>query len=246
MTKKVTYLSHSAFAVTLDEVILVFDYVHDPSHKLKHILDQNPDKPVIFFISHVLVNNNHFNPGTFEIAQNHRRVYVASNSLPAMYIPSTLEVQGMSKGDIVENLPGHVKVEAFGTTDKDKNRGICFMVTTADGTKIFHAGHLNEWYMPDEATPKEAEKSLNDFKTTVNRIASEYPEIDIAFFPVDPRISVDYANGARIFASEIHIKDFFPMDIDGDIKEACDFANYLPAGTVGHCMREPGESINLC
>lgn len=49
---RVTYLEHSSFAVTTNDVILVFDYVRDPSHALHCILEQNPDKPVIFFATH--------------------------------------------------------------------------------------------------------------------------------------------------------------------------------------------------
>lgn len=241
---KITYLSHAGFAVTLDEVILVFDYVHDPAHSLKRIIDENPDKPVIFFISHKLVNNNHFNPGTFEIAQNRRRVFVVSNSLPAMYIPDTLEVQGMNHGDVIENLPGNISVKAYDTTDKDKYKGVCFVVTTSDGKKIFHGGHFNDWDMPDETSKKDAHNSEMRFTEIVNRIAEENPSFDIVMMCVDPRISLDFAAGARIFTSKIKVQDFFPMDVDGDIHEACQFQTYLPAGTTGHCMK-PGESVIL-
>ncbi len=243
--ERITYLSHCGYAVTLDDVILVFDYLHDPSHSLKHILERNPDKPVVFFISHMLVNNNHFNPGTFEIAQNHRKVYVVSNSVPAMYIPSTLEVQGVSHGDVVEDLPGHVSVKVYGTPDKNHNKGVCFMVTTSDGKKIFHGGHLNEWDLPDETSKNEARNDDEKFRVIVDRIAQENPVVDVAMFAVDPRISLDFARGARILAEKIKIKDFFPMAVDGDFKEAFDFSSYLPAGTNGHAMRAPGESIEL-
>lgn len=238
---KVTYLSHCGFAITLDEAILVFDYLRDPSHALHHILDQNPDKPVIFFISHSLVNNSHFNPGTFEIAQNHKRFYVVSHSLPAMYIPDTLDVAGMSKGDIVENLPGGIKVEAFGTTEK----GVSFMLTLADGRHIFFAGELNEWDMPDETGKQEFQKMDNKFKAIVDRISSKYPEADVVMMAVNPRISLDFARGARMLCEKVKVKDFFPMDIDGDAKDAARFADYLPAATRGHMLEKPGESVNL-
>lgn len=242
---RVTYLSHTGFVVTLDEVILVFDYVHDPAHTLKRILEDKPDTPVIFFISHKLVNNNHFNPGTFEIGQNHRRVFIVSNSLPAMYIPDTLEVQGMNHGDVVEGLPGNISVKAYDTTDKDKYKGVCFVVTTASGEKIFHGGHLNNWDMPDETSKEEAHNSLMRFTEIVNRIAEDNPTLDIAMMCVNPRISLDFAEGAREFTSKIKVKDFFPMDMDDDALEACKFDKYLPEGTAGHCLKTPGKSAEL-
>ncbi|MDE5744242.1 MAG: MBL fold metallo-hydrolase, partial [Paramuribaculum sp.] len=78
---KVTYLDHSGFAVQLPDVILVFDYYRDPSHALHKILENNPDTPIVFFVSHR--HKDHYNTGIYEMAQNHRRVYVTSNDVPA-------------------------------------------------------------------------------------------------------------------------------------------------------------------
>ncbi len=121
---KVTYLDNSGFVITLKDAILVFDYYRDPSHALNKILGDKPDAPVVFFVSHR--HPDHYNPGIYEIAQNHRRVYVMSNDVPAMKIPSTLEVQGMSVGDYVESLPGGISVRAYGSTDA----GVSFLVTS--------------------------------------------------------------------------------------------------------------------
>ncbi len=44
---RVTYLDRLGFAVTTDDVIMVFDYFTDPSHALHRILEQNPEKPVV-------------------------------------------------------------------------------------------------------------------------------------------------------------------------------------------------------
>lgn len=107
---KVTYLDNSGFVITTDKVIMVFDYYRDPSHSLNHILGNMPETPVVFFATHR--HPDHYNPDIYEIAQNHRRVYVLSNDIPAMKVPSTLEVQGMSKGDSIENLPGGLSVKA--------------------------------------------------------------------------------------------------------------------------------------
>lgn len=236
---RITYLEHSGFAVTLPSVIMVFDYMRDPSHALHRILEQNPDKPVVFFVSHS--HHDHFNKSIFELAQSHKRVYVMANEVPAQNIPSTLAVQGMSPGDYVEGLPGIKSVKAYGSTD----RGVSFYVESEDGPTYFHAGDLNDWHWQDESTPKEVEKADNDFKKIVNRIASEHPEIDVVMFPVDVRQGNDFARGARIFMECIKVGDFFPMHFDGDYRVACDSESYLSVGTGFHCLHEPGESIEL-
>lgn len=238
---KVTYLDHSGFAVTTPQAILVFDYFRDPAHALEKLLDHNPDTPVVFFASHR--HPDHFNPVIFNFGQNHERVYVLSNDIVVQQLHKGIRVAGMSKGDIIENLPGDVKVKAFGSTDE----GVSFLVTTKDGTTIFHAGDLNDWHWKDSSTEREDQKAENDFKVIVNRIKSEYPSIDIAMFPVDPRQGSDFARGATTFLNEIKVKDFFPMHFQGgEHSEACDFADYIPAGvTSSHCLATPGESINL-
>lgn len=236
---RITYLSHSGFAVTTSDVILVFDYERDPSHALHRILEQNPDTPVVFFVSHR--HQDHYNKSIFELAQNHKRVYVLSNDVPARDVPTTLAVQGMSAGDYVENLPGGISVKAYASTDE----GVSFFVTTGEGETIFHAGDLNDWHWQDESTEREVAKADADFRKIVNRIASEHAAMDVAMFPVDVRQGNDFARGARIFLEEINVKDFFPMHFDGDYKLACNSESYCPERTKCHCLHEPGQSIDL-
>ncbi|MCM1482829.1 MAG: MBL fold metallo-hydrolase [Muribaculaceae bacterium] len=236
---RITYLEHSGFAITTPEVILVFDYYRDPSHALHKILEQNPSTPVIFFVTHR--HQDHYNKSIYELAQNHKRVYVVSNDVPAREIPSTLAVQGMSAGDYVEGLPGGVSVKAYASTDE----GVSYYVIIGTGETIFHAGDLNDWHWQAESTQREVEKADADFRKVVNRIASEHPSVDIAMFPVDVRQGDDFARGARTFLDTIAVKDFFPMHFDGDYKLACNSESYCPERTVCHCLHEPGQSIDL-
>ena len=237
---KVTYLDHSGFVVTLADAILVFDYFRDPSHALNNILGTYPDLPVVFFASHH--HPDHHTPSIYEMAQNHRRVYVMSNDIKAMNIPSTLEVQGMSAGDSVEDLPGKIAVKAYPSTDE----GVSFMVTLPDGKKIFHAGDLNDWHWQDESTFKEVEAADVKYRKVLNCIASENPEINIAFFPVDPRQGSDFSRGVREFLNTIKVDNFFPMHFDGKYEEACNFAEYnSSAATKCYCLHHPGHSVEI-
>lgn len=234
---RVTFLDQSGYIVTTDDVIMVFDYYRDPSHALKHTLDNNPDKPVVFFVSHY--RKEHFDKSIFELAQNHRRTYVMSNDVYPQNVPDSLAVAGMSKGDVLEDLPGGLTVKAYESTGK----GICYYVTAKSGEKIFHAGTLN--YGEDETSKKDGHKSGEPFNVLLNRIASEVSSVDIAFFPVDASLGKDYAEGAREFLNAISVKDFFPLIISGEYRQACDFATYAPERTTCHCIHTPGESIDL-
>lgn len=236
---RVTFLDHSGFIVTTDDAVMVFDYYRDPAHALKHVLDNNENKPVVFFVTHH--HPDHYSKSIYELAQNHKRIYVLSNDVYPQNVPSDLAVAGMSKGDIIEDLPGIKSVKAYGSTDE----GVSFMVTTTSGETIFHAGDLNDWHWQDEASMKEVEKADGQFRVAVNRIASEVPSVDIAFFPVDVRLGSDYARGARVFLQSIKVRDFFPMHFSGDYHKACDFSSYETPGTECHCLHTPGESIEL-
>lgn len=237
---EITYLDHSGFVVTLPDVIMVFDYYRDPAHALHKILEKKAELPVIFFVSHH--HHDHYNTGIFEIAQNHERTYVLSNDILAEKVPSTLAVAGMSAGDILENLPGGIKVKAYKSTDE----GVSFLVTTADGTAIYHAGDFNDWHWQDESTEREARVADELFKKILNRIASENEKINIAMFPVDVRQGSDFARGAKLFLKAIKVDDFFPMHFGGDYKEACDFSEYAESPeTTFYCLHKPGETVEL-
>lgn len=237
---KVTYLDHSGFAVQIPGAVLVFDYYRDPSHALHKILENNPDIPVVFFVSHQ--HKDHFNTGIYELAQNHRRVYVMSNDVPAQNIPSTLEVAGMTAGDRIEGLPGGVNVAAYPSTDE----GVSFMVETSAGKKIFHAGDLNLWHWKDESDAKEVKKSEEAFSKALHRIASENPSVDIAMFPVDPRIGTDFGEGAKEFLTTIKVANFFPMHFWGRKDEVATFLSTIPEDRSDvHFIYTPGASVEI-
>lgn len=238
---KITFLENSGFMVITDRAILVFDYFHDPAHKVVKALEHFPELPVLFFVSHN--HKDHFNTDIFNLGQNHRRQYIISNDVRGI-ADTDLPIQWMSRGDIIEDLPGVTKVEALGSTD----RGVSFAVTLPDGKRIFHAGDLNCWHWKDVSTPREVEQAVNLFETEVDRIAAKYPEFYVAFFPVDARQGQDTAMGAASFIEKIQVRHFFPMHFGGNFHPACDFHGYplqAETSTEFHCLHKPGESIEL-
>jgi L-ascorbate metabolism protein UlaG (beta-lactamase superfamily) len=96
-----------------------------------------------------------------------------------------------------------VQVKSFGSTDE----GLSFLVQ-ADGLSIFHAGDLNWWHWKGE-TKAERDWAESIFKAEIAKIGS--PAIDVAFFPVDPRLEEFYSIGAEYFAAKLQPKLLVPM-----------------------------------
>ena len=239
---KVTYIDHSGFAVSSPKAVLVFDYYKDPDKKLEKVLREQPEAPVVFFVTHH--HPDHFNTSIFELAQERKRTYVLSNDIFSKLVPKKgLSVAWMSAGDIIESIPGIKQVRAYGSTDA----GVSYLITLEDGRTLFHAGDLNDWHWSEEASPREAEEAEAKFTKIVNRIAEDYPKINIVMFPVDARLGKDFARGASIFLSKVKVDDFFPMHFWGEPQKACDFSAYVPAGSVvhTHCLDNPGQSVEI-
>lgn len=244
MATKVTFLDNSGFLVETPTIFLVFDYYRDPAHKVVKALEHHPDKPVVFFVSHN--HRDHFNTDIFNLAQSHKRLYVLSNDIPTREIHDDMPIEWMSAGDYIEGLPEDMTVRAYGSTDA----GVSFAVKLMDGTKIFHAGDLNNWHWDEESTQREVHRAEEKFTVIVDRIAETDPEFTIAFFPVDVRQGANCAAGAEQFLKTVKADNFFPMHFKGDYDKACDFKDYdLPdsvtSRTKFYCLHKPGDSVEL-
>lgn len=236
---KVTYLDHSGFAVVTPTAILVFDYYRDPTEALVKTVRENPSLPVVFFASHH--HRDHFNPAIFHLAQQNQRLYVLGDDIDSKIVPDDLAVQYMHCGDKIEGALGGITVKAYDSTDK----GVSFLVTLPDGETIFHAGDLNYWHWNKEATVDEVKKAYNSFVKVMQSLMRDNKHFDIAFFPVDPRLGEDYADGARLFLENILVDNFFPMHFWGDYRSGCDFEDYTTDNTDCFCLHQPGESVSL-
>lgn len=134
---KVTYLDNCGFAVKTDNILLVFDYYRDPAHALTHLLKNNPELPVVFFVSNS--HPDHFNKEIFKLGQNHKHMYVLANDVFSFAGNTEVQAVGLSAGDRIEDVMGALTIEAFSATDA----GISFLITTADGETIFYGGDLS-------------------------------------------------------------------------------------------------------
>lgn len=118
-----------------------------------------------------------------------------------------------------------------------------FMVET-DGKKVFHAGDLNNWHWEDESTPQEVKKMEGDFMAVLRDIKAEYPAVDLAMFPVDPRLGTDFARGARQWIQTIKTTYMAPMHFPPAREKAMTFGKEAEfRGTKFLYIHREGEEI---
>ncbi len=196
---QVTYLYHSGFSVELDDILLVFDYAPGTAQpNTLGLLSREAlakYRQVLVFVSHS--HGDHFDPVIFDWADTGRVYYVLSAEIPGRW-PG----QRMQPG---ESIPvGEATVEAFDSTDL----GVSFLVTLG-GYTIFHAGDLNLWHWREVSTLREIEEAERDFHAAVKPLQGR--EIDLAFFPVDPRQGSLYDAGANYFVMAVKPRVLIPM-----------------------------------
>lgn len=97
-----------------------------------------------------------------------------------------------------------MKVKAFDSTDE----GLSYLVEM-DGIRIFHAGDLNNWHWREESTPREIEEAERDFQQVMETMRGE--KVDVAFFPVDPRLGMMFDAGPNYFAMVVKPRLMIPM-----------------------------------
>lgn len=187
---KVQYLFHSGFTVITQNNFLVFDFFKG---------DFKPvDLNTYVFVSHSHID--HFNPEIFKWQQETKNIkYILSSDIDPKYQKENVRYISAYQEMIIDSI----KIKTYGSTDL----GVSFLVE-ADNVRIFHAGDLNWWYWWGE-TPKEIAAAKKSFHEEIARIKGE--NIDIAFFPVDPRLEHNYYVGGEVFLREIRPRIFIPM-----------------------------------
>lgn len=187
---KIEYIYHSGFTVETDNYFLVFDY-----YKGKLNLKEN--RKIIVFSSHG--HGDHFNAEVLEWKKEIQNIqYVLS---------SDIKVEPDSNIHLMEPYESlkiyDVSIHSFGSTDI----GLSFLVNV-DGKNIFFAGDLNWWLWPED-TEEEKETMERDLKEEIEKI-KKY-NIDIGFFPVDPRLRENYSLGGKYFIEQVKPKYFVPI-----------------------------------
>jgi L-ascorbate metabolism protein UlaG (beta-lactamase superfamily) len=210
----IKYLYHSGFSVETDTHFLIFDFYQGYVNL--------PDKKTYVFVSHN--HPDHYNPEIFEWQKKQPGIqYILSYDIHGDpdIPPGKDNIAFISPYE--EKQIDDIKVKTYNSTDE----GVSFLVQ-CDGINIFHAGDLNWWYWADDI-PEEIKTAEKGFKEEIAKIKGEH--IDIAFFPVDPRLKPNCFLGAELFINEINPHYFIPMhfwddhEIVGQFKDRMKFSS---------------------
>lgn len=186
---KIEYIYHSGFTVETENFFLVFDY-YKGDIQLK-------DKPTYVFCSHS--HEDHFNPEIFNWAKTKDDIgYILSSDIEDIPLIQAVIMSPDQEYDL-----GNISVKTFGSTD----RGVSFLVHV-DDKDIFFAGDLNWWHWNND-TDEEKRNEEAAFKGEINNIKGI--NIDLGFFPVDPRLEENYYLGGEYFIQALKPKVFVPM-----------------------------------
>ncbi len=218
-----TFIWHDCFLLRTDNIAVVFDYWKDGRRRASvddapAFLDSIPqDIPLYIVVSHH--HKDHFHKSIFAWELKHPlirfiisrdteksiRYMLRPDSVYSGFKPSPTKVNVLRPGE--RWCDSFLTVEAFGSTDT----GNSYLLTLADGMRVFHAGDLNAWTWRDESTQAEIDEAVNAYGKILDTIAEAAPHIDLAMFPVDSRIGTGYAEGAAMFVRKIDVGCFFPM-----------------------------------
>ncbi|NLW56965.1 MAG: MBL fold metallo-hydrolase [Firmicutes bacterium] len=213
---KITYLFNSGFLVETTNHLLLFDYYRaqarqDDPRRFDQISAEaffQTDKAILNFVSHR--HRDHYNPIVLRwLDQDPRIKCILSNDIR----PGREDDRLILVGPGEERSVGALRFKTFGSTDE----GVSFLVEV-DGVTLFHAGDLNWWYWWDDS-PAEIALAERRFKAEIARLKGE--KIEIAFFPVDPRLEHNFYRGGEYFITELQPEIFVPMHF-GEAYETID------------------------
>lgn len=219
---RVVYHEHSGFSVRTEKHLLIFDYLGDG------LAVPEKDDRALAFVSHS--HHDHFHPSVVRWMEEGRVQLVTGDDVDAGGVR-------MKPGDRIE-LSG-VEIEAFGSTDQ----GVSFLVH-ADGHAIFHAGDLNLWHWKHEADDEFVREATEAFEKVLDQLRGR--KIDLAFFPVDPRMGEGHEEGAMRFIEVMKPKCFIPMHFWKQPEAALNMkTKQLPEGVSVYALTKPGEWTDI-
>lgn len=205
---KLTYLFHSGFVVEGESVTLIFDFYKDSVNDWMERHLSNFKGKVYVFASHA--HHDHFNREILEwrAARNDIQ-YIFSKDILAEKQCLLSDGFFLDKGEVYQDE--WIYVKAYGSTDQ----GVSFYIE-AGGKKIFHAGDLNDWHWKEESTLEEIAEAEKLYQDELSLLAGEVSALNVAMFPLDPRLGADFADGAILFLQRIKTGLLVPMHCQGE------------------------------
>lgn len=222
---RLIYVYHSCYVLEFDDFSVVVDYYKDsgesPLKGYVHDVLLCGDKRLYVLSSHF--HPDHFNPDVLQWKLIRRDVtYVLSDDILLHHKAEQGDGFFLTKGEVFED--DKLSIRAFGSTDA----GISFLIKAA-GQLIFHAGDLNNWHWMDESTPQESQEAEAYYLRELADLTREVQQIDLALFPLDPRLGEHYLRGAQQFVDALEVNTMAPMHFGEAYAKAAAFSEYARA-----------------
>lgn len=237
---KLTYIYHSGFAIEDKDFTIIIDYYKDTSANpgQGYVHRQLLRRPGRLYVLSSHSHADHFNPEILGWKEQRPDIqYIFSEDIREQQKACFHDAIFLQKGE--EWNDDLLKIKAFGSTDV----GISFLIDV-DMKRIFHAGDLNNWHWEEESTPEEVREYENNFLKELETLAQATEYVDLAMFPIDPRLGKDYTRGARQFIDRIKTKRFVPMHSWEEYDKANAFKTYVETkGCLFTEWEKPGEEI---
>ena len=198
----ITCIGHSGFLVCLPNYNLIFDYYTDKAGIITPAIFTQ--KKTCVFVSHS--HYDHYNQEIYEWSTYGDVLYILDAGCSA---PNNDNIIKIPEGESVSLYENTVEIRAYGSTDE----GVSYLVN-ADGTILFHAGDLNDWYWEEESTPEKLRESEENYLRIIKQLAGQH--IDAAFIPQDPRLGVHANRGIRHFKDIVNPNRIIPMHFPGN------------------------------
>lgn len=238
-TMKLTYIYHSGFAIESDSFAMLIDYYKDTGAdgRSGFVHEYLLNRPGKLYVLSSHAHADHFNKEVLSWQEKKKEIlYLFSNDI-ATSTATANDIVYLGKTDEFED--DNLKITAFGSTDV----GVSFLIETG-GKIIFHAGDLNNWHWNEESTEEESRDYENAFLNELQTLVQTTRRIDLAMFPVDPRLGKDYMRGAEQFIDAISTKIFVPMHFGDKYEKAAAFGGKAEArGCRFIALSHKGESI---
>ena len=217
ITLTVTYYHHAGFSVTDGNILLIFDYWRGENGEMDACpltaSELTGYKRVYVFVSND--REDHFDDIVFTWDKTAANItYIIAGNMEGECRRKARGLE-MNEGDDLK-LEG-VDIHAYGTSD----RGVSFLVTM-DEMNIFYAGELNLWHWREESSLSEIQEAERAFETAMAPI--EKLHVDLAMFPLDPRMGGLFDAGANHFIMSVKPRLFIPMQWHGRKEVAVDYA----------------------
>lgn len=192
------YLDNSGFALEKDGALVVMDCYNPREHSILSRESLKGYGAVTVLSSHA--HSDHFTPEIYHLPC--KAAFVNGFDIPAY--PGAISLE---PGE-THRLNG-MEIRAFGSTDE----GVSFFLQWQDGSSLFHAGDLNNWHWQDESDKAFIQQAEQDFFRVLHSMQPYLGdgELQIALFPVDPRMGTDYYRGAVQFAEMFRPRVLIPM-----------------------------------